>query len=115
MVDTHCHLDACEPPDRELVDRARQAGVTRLATVGTDAASIGRALAATRAHPEVAAIVGRHPHEATGFDGPALEEIEQAAGEPRRLQTRPNVTTDCTHDLWRPRPNDFLLVVKGRF
>jgi TatD DNase family protein len=82
VVDTHCHLDACEPPDRELVDRARQAGVTRLATVGTDATSIGRALAATRAHPEVAAIVGRHPHEATGFDGPALEEIEQAAGEP---------------------------------
>ena len=32
MVDTHCHLDACEPPDTELVERARRAGVSRLAT-----------------------------------------------------------------------------------
>ena len=34
MVDTHCHLDSCEPPDAELVERARAAGVTRIATVG---------------------------------------------------------------------------------
>lgn len=42
MVDTHCHLDACEPPAAELVERARVAGVTRIATVGTDPASIER-------------------------------------------------------------------------
>ena len=82
MVDTHCHLDACEPPDGELIHRAGQAGVTRIATVGTDSASIERALQATRAHPEVAAIVGRHPHETTGFDAAGLEEIERAAAEP---------------------------------
>ena len=28
VVDTHCHLDYCEPPDGELVERARAAGVT---------------------------------------------------------------------------------------
>ena len=27
VVDTHCHLDSCEPPDAELVERARAAGV----------------------------------------------------------------------------------------
>ena len=82
MVDTHCHLDACEPSDGELVDRAREAGVTRIATVGTDGASMERALEAARAHPGVAAIVGRHPHETAGFDAGALEEIERAAADP---------------------------------
>ncbi|MFN2617459.1 MAG: TatD family hydrolase [Thermoleophilaceae bacterium] len=83
MVDSHCHLDACEPPDAELVERARQAGVTRMATVGTSPASVGRALAAAREHEEVSAIVGLHPHEAQGFDELALEQIELAARDDR--------------------------------
>jgi TatD DNase family protein len=83
VIDSHCHLDACEPPVAELVGRARAAGVTRLATVGTDGASIGHALAAAEDHEEVVAIVGRHPHETTGFDELALEEIERAAAHPR--------------------------------
>jgi TatD DNase family protein len=81
VVDTHCHLDACEPPDTELVERARRAGVTRLATVGTDPESIERALATARQREEVFAIVGRHPHEAQGFDDEALADVERAAGE----------------------------------
>jgi TatD DNase family protein len=83
VIDTHCHLDACEPPVAELVGRARAAGVDRMATVGTDAASIRHALAAADDHEEVVAIVGRHPHETTGFDELALEEIERAAAHPR--------------------------------
>ena len=79
MVDTHCHLDACAPSDHELVARARAAGVNRLATVGTDAASVDRALAAARAHEEVAAVVGRHPHEAGGFGDHDLAAVERAA------------------------------------
>jgi TatD DNase family protein len=82
VVDTHCHLDHCEPPDRELVERAVEAGVTRLATIGMDGPSIERALAAARSHAEVVAVVGRHPNEATGFGRGDLEEIERAAGDP---------------------------------
>ena len=82
MVDTHCHLDACEPPDADLVQRARTAGVERLATVGTDGESVGRALAAARAHAEVVAIVGHHPHEAASFGPAELEEIERFAADP---------------------------------
>ena len=85
MVDTHCHLDACEPAEDELVARAREAGVSRLGTVGTDGASIERALEASRRHDGVHAIVGRHPHEATGFDNAALDEIERAAEHPRAV------------------------------
>ena len=79
MVDTHCHLDFCEPPVAELVARAAEAGVTRIATVGTDPASTDAALEAAREHDGVVAIVGRHPHETEGFADADLEQIERAA------------------------------------
>ena len=83
MIDTHCHLDACDPPVAELVGRARAAGVTRLATVGMNGPSIEHAITAAEDHEEVVAIVGRHPHESTGFDELALEEIQRATDHPR--------------------------------
>ncbi|MEA2442754.1 MAG: TatD DNase family protein [Thermoleophilales bacterium] len=84
MVDTHCHLDSCKPPDDELVARARQVGLTRIATVGMNRESIERAVASANAYPEVYAIVGRHPNEATGFDAARdVGPIEQAAADPR--------------------------------
>ena len=83
MIDTHCHLDSCKPPDAELVERARGMGVRRIATVGMNDASIERALAAANAHDEVVAIVGRHPNEAEGFQAHDIEPIERAAEDPR--------------------------------
>ena len=83
MIDTHCHLDHCDAGTAEVVERARAAGLTRLATVGTDAASIERALQAAGEHEEVYAIVGRHPHETSGFDAAAVEEIERLAADPK--------------------------------
>ena len=53
MIDTHCHLDHCDPPDGELVERAREAGLTRLATVGTGPGSVERAIEAAGAHDDV--------------------------------------------------------------
>ena len=82
MIDSHCHLDHCEPPDATLLERAREAGVTRLATVGIDAASAERAVDAAHAHDEVFAIVGRHPHEATDFADADVEAIEKVAADP---------------------------------
>jgi TatD DNase family protein len=82
VVDTHCHLDSCKPPESELVANARAAGVTRLATVGMDDESIQRALGAAREFDEVFAIVGRHPHNTEGFTDADIEPIERAAADP---------------------------------
>jgi TatD DNase family protein len=83
VVDTHCHLDACEPPAAELVERARAAGVTRVATVGMNPGSIVSALEVAEAHEEVFAIVGRHPHETAGFGNDDVAPIGTAAEHPR--------------------------------
>src|SRR3954453_9462842 len=83
MIDSHCHLDACKPPDDELVRRARELGVRRIATIGMNDASIERAVAAANAHEEVVAIVGRHPNEAEGFQRHDIEPIERATEDPK--------------------------------
>jgi TatD DNase family protein len=83
MVDTHCHLDSCKPPDSELVERARAAGVTRLATVGMHDESIAAALRAAREFDDVVAIVGRHPHYTEGWGDSDIDAIERAAADSR--------------------------------
>jgi TatD DNase family protein len=83
MVDTHCHLDVCEPGHAEIVARAREAGVTRIATVGMDDASIEAALQLADEHEEVFAIVGRHPNSSAGFTDGDIGFIERAAGRDR--------------------------------
>ena len=79
MIDSHTHLDVCEPPDTELVAAAEAAGVTRIVTVGTTGASCRAALAAAEAFPQVYAAIGRHPGEATGFDDADLAELQALA------------------------------------
>jgi len=79
MIDSHTHLDLCEPPDTELVAAALEAGVVRMLTVGVDGASCRAALAAAERFPQVYAAVGRHPNAATGFDEADLAELRALA------------------------------------
>jgi TatD DNase family protein len=83
MVDSHTHLDLCEPPDAELVAAALEAGVTRIVTIGIDGASCRAALAAAESFPQVYAAVGRHPNAATGFDDADLAELSALAAHER--------------------------------
>jgi TatD DNase family protein len=79
VIDSHTHLDVCEPPDTELVAAADAAGVTRIVTVGTNGASCRAALAAAEDFPQVYVAIGRHPNEATGFDDADLAELQALA------------------------------------
>jgi TatD DNase family protein len=85
VIDSHTHLDLCEPANTELVAAAGRAGVTRILTVGTDGASCRAALAAAEAFPQVYAAIGRHPNHATGFDDAGLAELRALAAHPRCL------------------------------
>jgi TatD DNase family protein len=83
VIDSHTHLDSTPGTDAEIVSRAREAGVTRILTVGTGADSARAALAAAEAHPEVYAAVGHHPNSATGFTDAHLDELRELARHPR--------------------------------
>ena len=84
LIDTHCHLwfedfDA----DREAcLLRAVSAGVTGFVQVGTDIAANDRAIALARAHPNMRATVGVHPHDATTLDDASLARLRAQAADP---------------------------------
>jgi len=80
VIDSHTHLDACAPPDAELVGAAEAVGVRKILTVGTDARSCHAALAAAVAFPSVSAAIGCHPNIASQLDVALLREL---AADPR--------------------------------
>ncbi len=85
-IDAHCHLPDDDAAAAELVAEALAAGVERLVTVGTDAASSRRALACAERFGPVVATVGLHPHDAR--EGTVeIEELVLAAlgADPRRI------------------------------
>jgi TatD DNase family protein len=57
-TDSHCHLDA------DWVGPAREAGVARMISIGTDAATTAAAVALAEATDGVWATAGLHPHDA---------------------------------------------------
>jgi len=70
-TDSHCHVPY-EGVGVEVIDAARTAGVTRLITVGTDAAQSAAAVEVAESHAGVWATVGLHPHDAVNGVGTIL-------------------------------------------
>jgi TatD DNase family protein len=85
VIDSHTHLELCEPPDAELVAAAVAADVQRILTVGIDGSSCRAALAAAEDFPQVYAAIGRHPNAAKGFDDADLAELQALAEHERCL------------------------------
>lgn len=83
MIDSHTHLDSCEPPNEQLVAAAQSAGVNRILTVGMDPVSCRSALVAAHTFPSVYAAIGRHPNSASGFDERGADELRALSGDPR--------------------------------
>jgi TatD DNase family protein len=84
VIDTHAHLAALDDPD-EAVERAAEAGVTRILTVGTDVEDCHRALELTDRHPGVHAILGIHPHEAGTATTEDLAELRKLLRNPKAV------------------------------
>jgi TatD DNase family protein len=81
-VDSHCHLPFAAEGALAVLERARAAGVIRMVCVGTDLESSRAAVALAEAHPDVAATVGLHPHEASRLDA-EWEDLVALARHPR--------------------------------
>ena len=67
-VDSHCHLQIVSEPAAAVLARARDAGVEWMVCVGTDLESSRAAIELARAHDDVRATVGLHPHDARHLD-----------------------------------------------
>jgi TatD DNase family protein len=82
FVDSHAHIDGPEyDTDREeVIQRARDAGVRAILTVGTGdphSGALERAVELAEKHSDIYAAVGTHPHDARLFDDRAEERIKE--------------------------------------
>jgi TatD DNase family protein len=85
VIDTHAHLDALEDDPADVVARAREAGVTRILTVGTDVDGCRRALELADRHDEVYAILGIHPHAANDATDEDVAEVRSLLAHPKAV------------------------------
>ena len=85
MTDSHAHLDACAEGASTLVERARQAGVTRIVTIGTGIDSSRAALAIAEANEGVYAALGIDPHQAATPEARRLGELRELLMHPKAV------------------------------
>jgi TatD DNase family protein len=102
FYDTHAHLDypdyAADLP--QVIERAQNAGITRIITIGTDLESSARAIKLSEQYSSVFAAVGWHPTN-------ALKAPDDLRPELRRLASHPKVVAigETGLDYHRP-PGD---------
>jgi len=85
LTDTHAHLDYPEfQPDLDtVIAAARDAGVTRIITIGTGVESSRRAVALAERFEHVYAVVGLHPTNVEEETGDWLSVIRGLASHPK--------------------------------
>jgi TatD DNase family protein len=80
LVDSHCHIDgeAFDEDRDEVVERAREAGVAAMLTIGTGdphTGEIDRAVAVAERYESVYASVGVHPHDSKLYNNAAEDRL----------------------------------------
>jgi TatD DNase family protein len=85
FYDTHAHLTFPDFADDipGLIERAEEAGITRIITIGTDLKSSQRALAVAEANASVYAVVGWHPNDLDPAPDDVRPELRELCEHPK--------------------------------
>ncbi len=85
LFDSHCHLDdaSYDRDRRDVLERARSAGVEAIMMVGIDIPRSRKAVSLAETHDGIFAAVGVHPHDASQCSEAVLAELRQMAAHPR--------------------------------
>lgn len=101
LIDSHAHLDMLKDFPGAL-DRARQAGVSQVITIGIDLKTSMRAAEMARTNEGVFCTVGLHPHDAAQANEGLWPEMKRLAREAGAV-----AVGECGLDFYRdlsPRP-----------
>jgi TatD DNase family protein len=79
LIDSHAHLEMHDFKNDlgEVIQRAKEAEIGYIFTVGTEKRDWERALEITNAHSFIYAILGVHPHNAKEIDGETYELLKR--------------------------------------
>ena len=81
LIDTHAHLDFPEFADRlpTVIDRAFQAGVIQIVTIGIDIETSRKAAQIAQSNENIYAAAGIHPQASFLLNSQELEALEKIA------------------------------------
>ena len=84
LIDTHAHLDDIRFADdlRAVLQRAREAGVERILTIGIDRATSEAAVRLAHEHPMLSAVVGIQPNSVADAQPEDYDAIIELADDP---------------------------------
>jgi TatD DNase family protein len=85
VIDTHAHLDACADPPDQVLERAREAGVDRVISIGSGIDSCRATLDLAWRNEGVWAALGIHPHQAADADAERLDELRELLSDERAV------------------------------
>ncbi len=99
LIDSHTHLDHCEPDAGYLINEAWQARVGVIIQAGIDLERSRHGVQLARRFPEVFATVGFHPQEAGLMTSELMAQIEDLAVD-ERVVAIGETGLDFYHDNW---------------
>lgn len=76
MIDTHCHLDMYDEDREEVIQRAKEAGIETLITIGSDIKSNQHNISIAEKHDFVYTSVGVHPHDSKDFTEDVFNQLK---------------------------------------
>ncbi|MGD8961919.1 MAG: TatD family hydrolase [Desulfobacterales bacterium] len=81
LFDSHCHLDdkSYRKDLDRVIERARQAGIARMMTIGVNKKTAVRAVEIAESHPYIYASIGYHPHDASQCSADELDFLTELA------------------------------------
>jgi TatD DNase family protein len=85
LIDSHAHLEMkdFDSDRKDVIERARLAGVDFIVTVGTNPGLSRKALSIARQYENIYATVGIHPHDVSVASDKSLDELKALAEDPK--------------------------------
>jgi TatD DNase family protein len=100
LIDTHAHIDGRDflPDFDEMLIRAREAGLSRIITVGTDLESSRLAVKLAEQHDQIYCAVGIHPHDAVRVSEKCYDVVRDLATGSRKVVAIGEIGLDFYRD-----------------
>ncbi|HLO24852.1 MAG TPA: TatD family hydrolase [Geobacteraceae bacterium] len=100
LIDTHAHIDGRDflPDFDDMLARAREAGLSRIVTVGADLESSRAAVELARHHDHIYCAVGIHPHDAERVTEKCYDVVRDLAVDNRKVVAIGEIGLDFFRD-----------------
>jgi TatD DNase family protein len=86
LIETHCHLDYLkELPLEEIRAKIKEAGITKVITIGVDPGNLDKVQELAKTYPEVYFTQGIHPHDSKEASEAEFQKIIDRASEPKMV------------------------------